>query len=355
MKKAYILAFQKATNYGAVSQIYALKTTLEKNGLEVEVIDYIPEWMKVTLKNQPTIKSFIKRKIMNFTFKSFFNKLGLTKETFYDRKILKEQLPKADFYFVGSDQVWNQNITKKDVTYFLNFAPKSDKKIGYAVSMGNYAFSEDFKSQAEPFIKEFTSLSAREVFVSDFVKDNSFDIDVPIVVDPTLLLEAEEYDNIRNHKKFNTEYIALYAAMHDENLYAYAEHLKTITGLPIINLGYHYKGADKQEYLKGPENWLDRIADATYFITNSFHGTVFSIVYKKDFFVVPNQNPSLKGLNARFEELLISLKLEERLVYSTNDIKVDEKINFKEAYSLLEKRKEKSIEFILNSIREDNE
>lgn len=352
-KKAYILAFQRATNYGAVLQIYALKTTLEKFGLDVEVIDYIPEWMKVTFKNQPTVKSYIKRKVMNFTFKSFFQELGLTKRTFYDNNSLKKYLQDGKFYFVGSDQVWNEKIMKKDPTYFLDFVPKNVKKIGYAVSMGNNNLSDEFKDKVNPLIGEFSSLSGREVFVSSFVKTDHSNMNVPIVLDPTLLLEANDYEKVRNHKKFDSKYIALYAAMHDENLYNYAKHLSNITGLPIVNLGYHYKGADKQEYLLGPGNWLDRIYESAYFITNSFHGTVFSIIYQKDFFVVPNQNPLQEGLNARFEELLKSLELDDRLVYSSADIKTvkDKKIDYVKAYKLLETRKEKSIRFIREVIK----
>jgi hypothetical protein len=352
-KKAYILAYQKATNYGAVLQIYALKNVLEKLDLEVEVIDYVPNWMQVTLKNQPHFKSYIKRKMMNITFRSFFKKLGLVKKTYFDNFSLKNELQDGDYYFVGSDQVWNPKIMKNDTTYFLDFVPTTAKKIGYAVSMGNQALENDFLQKVLPLIENFDMLSSREKYVTDFVNEYYKDMSVPVVLDPTLLLNENDYANVKDTKKFTTEFIAVYAAMHDENLYNYAKYLKRKTGLSLINLGYHFNGADKNEYLKGPENWLNRIAQAKFFITNSFHGTVFSILYKKDFFVVPNQDQV--GLNARFVELLTSLELDDRLIYSRDDLdeQINKKSDFDNAYRLLEARRETSLEYIKKAIEHD--
>jgi hypothetical protein len=350
-KLAYILAYQKATNYGAVLQIYALKKVLENFGLKVIVIDYVPSWMKVTLKNQPHFKSYIKRKIMNITFRSFLKKLGLTKKTYFDNESLKNELKDGDFYFVGSDQVWNPKIMKNDTTYFLDFAPETGKKIGYAVSMGNQSLSDDFLQQVLPLIKKFDRLSARETYVKKFVQNYFETLDIPIVLDPTLLLNASDYVGIKSTKQFLNDFIVVYGAMHDENLYNYAKYLKAKTGLQLVNLGYHFNGADKNEYLFGPENWLNRIAQAKYVITNSFHGTVFSILYKKSFFVVPNQK--LTGLNARFEELLDSLELNNRLIKSQYDLdKQTNKIpDFDNAYRLLELRRKNSYKFIKDSIK----
>lgn len=352
-KKAYILAYQRATNYGAVLQIYALKTTLEKLGLDVEVVDYVPDWMQVTLKNQPHLKSYVKRKVMNFTFRKFFKKLGLSNKLFYKNDELHKNLQDGDFYFVGSDQVWNPSIMKNDTTYFLDFVPNSAKKIGYAVSMGNQSLSNEFLEQVLPLIKSFHRLSSRENYVTNFVNEHYPNVDVPVVLDPTLLLNKEDYGTIKSTKIFNEEFITVYSAMPDLDFYKYALYLKKKTGLPLINLGFHFKGANKNEYLLGPENWLNRIAQAKYFITNSFHGTVFSILYKKDFLVVPNKQQI--GLNARFVELLQSLELDDRLIYSEEDLdaKIDNTSDFNNAYKLLEERKKKSTNFIKEAIKDE--
>ncbi|BDD05966.1 polysaccharide pyruvyl transferase family protein [Aureibacter tunicatorum] len=345
MKKAYILAYQRATNYGAVLQIYALKKVLESKDVKVEVIDYIPYWMKVTLKNQPSVLSYLKRKLMNRTFDSFFGRLGLTKESYYSNADLCSKLPEADYYFVGSDQVWNTNIMKEDISYFLNFAPKQAKKVGYAVSMGNNPIASTFLDDVKEEIKHFDAVSVREMYVSEFVSTIS-SLETQIVLDPTLLLSCSDYDAVCDSKKFNKEYIVVYSAMRDENLYSMAIKLSNQTGLPIINLGYHFKGAHKHEYFKSPGNWLNRIKQAKYFLTNSFHGTVFSILMKKEFYVVPNT--SQPGLNARFVELLNSLNLENRLINTYDELlnKLDSKICFNRPLELLEKRKEDSISFI---------
>ncbi len=354
-QKAYILAFQKATNYGALLQIYALKTILENFGLEVVVINYMPSWMKVTLGNQPSLKSYVKRKVMNVTFGKFFKKLGLVKSPCRYNHSLAKNYNDGDYYFVGSDQVWNEKIIGQDLAYFLDFAPPKAKKIAYAVSMGNNKLSSGFEKLTLPFISRFSAISGREKFVSGFVERNFSNVSVPVVVDPTLLLTMMDYDKIRNHKVYKNKYIALYAAMHDDNLYKYAKCLSYKTGLPIVNLGYHFGGADIQEYIYGPENWLNRISSASYIITNSFHGTVFSVLYKKVFFVIPNQDVAHKGLNARFTELLESLYLDERLVSNLNDIDllINKGIDYTKAFDLLEKRKEESTGFIRQSILVD--
>lgn len=353
MKKAYILAYQRATNYGAVLQIYALQKKLEEFDIDVEVIDYIPEWMKITLRNQPTIKSYIKRKIMNITFGKFFNQLNLTKKTFYSSSELKSHLQDGDLYFVGSDQVWNPKIMKNDTTYFLSFVSDSAKRIGYAISMGNQKLTNEFLVEALPLIDKFDNISTREVFVSDFIKNHYPSIKAPVVLDPTLLLDSEDYKNVKDRKEFKKDYIVVYAAMHDEKLYSLAKYLKEKTGLPIINLGYHFKEADVQEYIYGPGNWLNRIEQAKYIITNSFHGTVFSILYKKSFFVVPNQNQM--RLNARFTELLNSLKLDSHLIISETDIdnKIYNETEFKQAFELLEERRESSLSYLEKAIKDD--
>lgn len=348
MKRVYLLAFQRATNYGAVLQLFALKKVIEKYDMEVRVVDYVPPWMKVTLKNQPSILSFLKRRIMNFTFKKIFNSLSFTNSSFYQNDALKKELTDGDFYFVGSDQVWNRSIMHNDPTYFLDFVPKNARRIGYAISMGNTHLEEPFKSEAFTLMREFDMISAREIFVKDYINSRLSDISVPIVLDPTLLLDYEDYQEVLEKRSFGEDYIAVYSAMHDQNLYDLANFLKKITGFKLVNLGYHFKGCDRHEYVFGPGNWLNRIKKSKYFITNSFHGSVFAILGKSKFFVVPNQDKRAEGLNARFMELLESLDLMNQVVYSESDLeeKLDQEICYEKAFGLLSKRRENSIAFI---------
>src|SRR5690554_803959 len=343
-KKAYLLAFQRATNYGAVLQIFALKAFLEQRNIEVKVIDYIPQWMQVSLKNQPSILSYFKRRIMNFMFENFFKKLNFTKRRYYDLESLSKSLPFADFYFVGSDQVWNEKIIKQDPTYFLSFAPKNAVKIGYAISMGNNMLSDVFLNTVKSNIRSFNYISAREKFVSDFVEKQQFGKDVPVLLDPTLLLGQSDYDNLLSMNGFNEDYIAVYPCMRDERLYELALYLKKVTGLKLINLGYHFKGPDKHEYLSGPINWINRIKYSRYFITNSFHGTAFAITYKKLFFAVPTNKSNQLGRNARFTELLDSVSLTDRLINNKLDIDrlIDREIDYDNVHTLLVERRRES-------------
>lgn len=351
-KKAYILAFQRALNYGAVLQIYALSKVVESLGVEVEVLDYVPSWMEINLKNQPSIMSYLKRCLMKIFFRDFQEKLKFTPRIYRSPKELEDHLDPVDFYITGSDQVWNEVITHKDDTYFLSFAPNEARKIGYAVSMGNQSVSADFDARVQTLVLKFDAISVREKFVSDYVKTFRPNINVPVVLDPTLLLDEQDYAHICSTKIYNEPYIAVYACMHDENFYELARYFRRKTGLPLVNLGYHFNGPDKHEFLFGPENWINRIKNASYILTNSFHGTAFSILHHKKFMVVPNSSLKQQGLNARFIELLASLGLSERIVQCEAEIDLcfDAPITYDVAFSLLHKRRDESITFLKNAL-----
>lgn len=351
-KKAYIIAFHRALNYGAVLQIYALSKVVERFGIDVEVIDYIPRWMEISLKNQPTLLSYVKRKFMKIFFRNFQGNLKKTPRTFKSLKELEEYLDPADFYITGSDQVWNEVITRKDEAYFLSFVPENSKRIGYAVSMGNRLISTDFDARVKELVLKFDAISVREKFVSDYVKTFSPDSDIPIALDPSLLLDEEDYALVCSTKTYQEPYIAVYACMHDKNLYELARYFKRKLGLPLVNLGYHFSGPDKHEYLFGPENWINRIKNARYILTNSFHGTVFSILHRKKFMVVPNNDVTQQGLNARFVELLASLGLSQRLVQNESDIDLcfDAPIDYDTAFRLLQNRRNESLAYLRSAL-----
>lgn len=351
-KKVYILAFQRAFNYGALLQIYALKKTISRMGFEVHIIDYVPQWMKITLKNQPNILSYFKRLLMKIFFNPFLKKLGINKPILSIQEAEKK-LDGNGMFIVGSDQVWNEKLIRKDPMYFFSFLPNSTKRIGYAVSMGNYPFSIDFLEKIEPEINKFHSISAREKFVADYLKENNkYSNNIPIVLDPTLLLKKEDYDEVSSTNTINKPFIAVYPCMYDQNFFDLVSYIKLKTGLPLVNLGYHFKGSDKNDYIFGPENWLNKIRNAKYFITNSFHGTAFAILHKTQFLTVPTLKQEEIGLNARFTELLDSLDLSDRLVTNPKDIdaKLDSNIDFDNAFLKLETRRSESLLFLRNAL-----
>lgn len=350
--KAYIIAFQRSLNYGAVLQIYALSKVIERLGVSVEVVDYVPRWMEFRLSSQPSLLSYIKRRLMKFFFRSFYRKMNLTSHTYKSLKELQEHLDPAAFYITGSDQVWNELITQKDEAYFLSFAPENAKKIGYAVSMGNKPISADFYSRVQELVLKFDAVSVREKYVADFVKSFRPNSDIPIVLDPTLLLDEQDYALVSAKKTYRQPYIAVYSCMHDANFYELARYFKKKSGLPLVNLGYHFNGADKHEYIFGSENWISRIKGAEYVLTNSFHGTVFSIIHRKKFMVVPNSDKAQQGLNARFVELLKSLGLSGRLVENEKEVDrcFDRAIDYDSAFGLLQKRREESLDYLKDAL-----
>lgn len=353
MKRVYLMSYQRASNYGASLQLFALKTTIEGLGHSVQVIDYIADNMRLVPRNYSSWLSYCKRVLMDLFFRRIRKKFNLTADTYTSLHQL-EALPKADVYIVGSDQVWNPAIHQNDRSFYLPFVPMSGKRIAYAASSGGHEYSTKQLELFASDIKRFDAISVREKSLQDTVRLMGLDTaEIPVVLDPTLLLDAEQYDVVRNKKKSNFKYIAVYSCLKDPAFYTVVRDLQKLTNLPVINLGYHFKGASSQEYMFGPGHWLDRISQAEFVLTNSFHGTVFSILYKKKFAVVPSRLQKELGLNGRFLDLLESIGLSDRVYFnSENNIAdfISREINFNVSFVKLNERRQHSFLFLKKSL-----
>ncbi|HOF00120.1 MAG TPA: polysaccharide pyruvyl transferase family protein [Spirochaetota bacterium] len=374
-----IITFHNVMNCGAVLQLYALITFLKKKYVDVGAINYVNKkksWIylgfdmlfsnnkksnldgsKLTNYHiKDNVVKFIKKKIIQKPyFKNFTKKLIKTKKYSSDYSIQKRP-PRADFYISGSDQVWNSSIIdiNNETAYFLNFGSDKTKRIGYAISMGGNNFNLEYLDKIKTLINNFDSLSARELFTQEqMLKYNNKKNEIPIVLDPTLLLKSEEYDILLKKKKIIRERYFLSYIIIDRSKLDIVKAAKDYLKIKWIDLSnYDYSLFDKKE-LKGPINFLYRIKYAEYVVTNSFHGTVFSILYKKQFFTIPYTN-EFASRNARFLELLESLELSDRVVYSYDElnrkISSNQKINYDLVFEKLKILKQKSIDFLLNSL-----
>ena len=210
------------------------------------------------------------------------------------------QLSKAEFDFdamiAGSDQIWNGVFTKMNPGFFLNFGKPEVKRISYAASIGKDTISEAEALQFQKYITNFDYISVREQKAKEQVL-RFIDEDVEVVCDPTLLLPRSKYDELKKDPKMNQEYIYVHnvhLVKVDERLNAMAEELSRRTGLPIVHNRADYSFTNEcGKFLDGgPEEFLGWIANARYVLANSFHATVFSMIYHREFITVPHfQNP----------------------------------------------------------------
>lgn len=331
--KIGILTFHCAHNYGAVLQCYALQETLRGMGYEVEVINYQPEYIRKVYKviNLQRIRSknplkvifkIIKELILlpkrykrHRAFNNFINtKIKLSPGIFY----LNKEIPSNyDRYVIGSDQVWNSLITNGFDPTFLGhftFPKKSKKYISYAVSTESKAISKDSLSFLEESLKNFDAISVRENWIAQILQPLTKK-EIHITIDPTLLINAEIWNKLIHKSYTKYPYILIYQVRENENTRRIANELCIQLKCKIIEIGAYvctYKRAkDSRTIIDAtPEDFLTLIKNASCVVTSSFHGTIFSILFKKDFYCLELND----GADSRSASLLSQLKLTNRLI-----------------------------------------
>tara|TARA_B110000090_G_scaffold165841_1_gene183879 strand:+ start:6962 stop:8110 length:1149 start_codon:yes stop_codon:yes gene_type:complete len=317
-------------NYGAVLQAYALQAYLKKQeGLDVCNIDFRTDWhdkddkifnlqgrfktklatFVYTLLRYPGLK---KRKLCTSKFKKKY--FSLTQRIHSEKELISKP-PEMDIYVTGSDQVFNPNGLFPNV-YFLNFSKGSGKKVAYAPSFGGCDFSNNFSKQIEPMISDFEKLSCREEEGADFLS-KIVKTDVPVLVDPTFLLNAEEWSTVASPPNIKGKYIFIYDLAGDENLIQIANKIKDKTGYKIVCLSCNIRkfyNIEKHLYSCGPAEYLCLIKNAEYVVADSFHGAVFSIIFNKSFFVYVS--PKKENVSSRIYNLAKLLNFNDRILTS---------------------------------------
>ncbi|MEY8688212.1 polysaccharide pyruvyl transferase family protein [Bacteroides sp. AN502(2024)] len=355
-----ILTFHKTTNYGAILQAYALQKTLENEGFKVSIIDYhnnrIYGYYDYRIRSCNHYKTMI-GKIIRY----HYNKaIWLRFEAFRHKHIklspscqtLNELQNVESVYnavISGSDQVWNPNAIFQDFDAYL-LGTVSCKKIAYAASAGNVMLWEKYLKTYWNLLHRFDAISVREADMVHPVRELSQQ-EVTLVCDPTLLLEQSDWVSIEQNelnKSLPNGYILVYFLGRNISVPTTALALQKKTGLPIVSIGRKIKGAYRPKV--GPAGFLSLFHHATYILTSSFHGTVFSIQYQKPFLVFGNG-----AYNSRMHTLLNHLNLQERLITNNCSIgsilsDIDQPIDWEKVAVCRFELKGHSIGFIKKSL-----
>lgn len=338
MKSIGIITIHKINNYGSVLQAYALQRECERLGYKAEIIDYnFPNEFHQSAGNiiespsdkQPTEPRWIKllfaaaiirqhKGIQNFV-KRYLN----TSDIQYNSpQELLDNPPKYDIYITGSDQLWSPRYCKGDPAFMLHFAPDNSKKISYAASIGSNTIPTKLESQYKQLLSRYNYISVREKSGSELLHE-LLNKEVSVVVDPTLLLNKNDWNTIASQKRIiNRKYILCYFLNYTFNAFPYVEELaKDIqkqTGYEIVKVARppHSLTSDCA-YRVGatPEEFLALIRDAEIVLTTSFHGTAFALNFARPLFtIVQNRDSS----DSRQANIMRSLGLEKQIV-SMND------------------------------------
>lgn len=345
--KIGLLTYHYSDSYGATLQTYATIVALMKLGHEVEIIDLRLE-KKESLLHKVI---FWKR---NTAFKKLWQKIYPKVSVNYpSHEVLKAASIKYDWIIVGSDQTWNPRISGNNVfAYFLDFGGENIKRLSYASSFGFSSWNTHYENLA-PKIKlllhSFDAVSVREKTGKDILK-NKFDIDSEVVLDPTLLLEQEDYMKITGKIKQTDNFVTFLMHRSDSQLQKVLELGRVLGKKPnMMSSIFPFKGYT-YNYPPSVENWLKKIGGAKFVVTDSFHGLVFSILYKKTFIVI---TPDI-GLNSRIVDLLETIGLSERYFLDTDDIPyekiISSPIDYTEVYNKLENEKGNSWSFLVNNL-----
>ena len=354
-KKIGILTFQEPENcnYGAILQSYAGYKMVEKIEKNVEIVDFKLE--RGSWKNRLFVY-FISTPFRKFSKK--FLKLSKKIKIEEDLKNLNNEF---NIFIVGSDQVWRAGTTNiAGKVFYLDFVNKLNKKIAYAASFGVDFWEGDKKltEEIKPLIKRFNAISVREESGIGICK-NTFGIDNTVcVLDPTLMISKEDYQPIledwKDKSHLSKRYIAHMLLDDNDKLRNESQNIANYLKAEIN----YIKGKEKNFFIKkdflynSVSQWLTYLKNAELVITDSFHCTVFSLIFHKKFVVVANSG---RGI-ARLETLLEKVGLRERLFTNIEDVIkseiLDKEIDYNEVDKKLEVHRKFSIEFLKKALED---
>jgi len=330
--KTGIITFHRANHYGAQLQAYALMRAVEMLGAECEVIDYVrkdtieagrlfkkPSSLRNILSNAHTLLHYTQFKKRAERYESFRKEEMHHSPKFYGSlSELYNDAPEYDVYICGSDQVWNPFIFKEntfDPAFFADFA-RGGRRVAYAPSFGISELPEKYQELLRDYLSKFEFLSVREKQGADIIKSVT-GRDAATVLDPTLLLTGSQWKEVASEAPNEGKpYILCYFITNPSGYSDYVDMVAKKLKLPVISLcgaRQTAKCSCKSVLDAGPREFLALFSNASFICTNSFHGTVFSINFEKDFICFTDKMSSEKAVNSRVYSILEILGLPDRI------------------------------------------
>ncbi|NDV66991.1 polysaccharide pyruvyl transferase family protein [Bacteroides sp. 224] len=356
-KRIGIITWHYYPNFGSALQAYALHTFLNNKGYDAKIINYCRKRPKLFL-----IRLLLSK--LDFLLPSFFSKhlhyrfLSFEHSYFKETSIIrkKQELIKTnnlfDIFIAGSDQIWAPNVYED--SYMLSFVNKDKKKISYAASIGLIEIPTKLKSEYQHWLSLFNQISVREKKGAELLK-KEFNIKAEVVLDPSFLIQKEEWLQIAQSKCVKSKkFILCYFLGENKSHREIAKEISKTNNYEIICLsrsfidkGYNFTIIKDA----GPKEFLSYIKDAIMILTDSFHGLVFSIIFKKNVYIFERfaQNDPINQ-NSRIHNILQITNLENRLI---DDVPEDySSIDYEAVHQKIDQFRTKSIDYLLTSINE---
>ncbi|SHF45023.1 Polysaccharide pyruvyl transferase [Mariniphaga anaerophila] len=350
--KVGILTFHHSNyNYGAVLQAFSIYKLIETMGYESHIINYAPEPTTFRKRVAAGVVAMLGTEFRKFRKKYIPGILQKT-NTLSELKQLNESL---DVFIVGSDQVWRfRRDAQSMFRYYLDFVDDQKAKIAYAASFGvdYWEAGDEVTREIKTLVGRFSAISVREETGVEICR-NVFGVESVCVLDPTLLLEPKFFHELADKKTVrSSEKPALVYMFLDDSKEKEAFFKETAANhhLKFVRINGKKLVPKKGFFLfKSVNSWLSNIKHAEIVVTDSFHCTVFSIIFKKKFICLANKH---RGVT-RLENLLKMVHLSNRLIFDVNQL--DEKllqagIDYQQVEKLLSEEKNKSIGFLKTNL-----
>jgi exopolysaccharide biosynthesis predicted pyruvyltransferase EpsI len=370
-RKIGIITLNGYNNYGNRLQAYATQKIIKNLGFDVDIIitkDTLPyeknkikkEIKKIynnfaiiidQIKGSPPLYKHIRRKGKDEREKPFiiFSKKYLSEAFYDDEKNLNKISDNYDFFIAGSDQVWNPNYinNKKASIYFLTFAPR-DKRIAYAASFGISNIPAKYMNDYKKWLSGIKNISVRENAGAKII-NNLIGITPPVLIDPTLMLSKKEWlsiSKIHVNKPRENYLLTYFVGGMDDKIKTKIKKISLDYNLKIIKLA---DLGDKKRIKTDPSEFIDYINSAKMFLTDSFHGVIFSIIMETPFIVL-ERNDQANSMFSRIDTLLKKFKLEGRKIEKINSNDKIFDIDFSHTQPILEYEQNKAINFLKKSL-----
>lgn len=300
------------TNYGSALQSWALSQTIKKLGCKPILIDYCPDCLKDKDPLNPMKNMWDtdeeSRKMCELSLPAI--RINYEKfETFYTEKFNRTQKvyirdnfneivenEGIDGFVCGSDTIFCIDEFGIDDGYYANYSCMKHKSISYAASFGDSHFTEETYKILNQRLGNFKALGIRENWMIPYIKEHS-STPVQKVVDPTLLLEQQDFDSIAVPERLEKEkYLLLYARRYNKKMFDYADALAKKNGWKVIDISLRATNADRHRmfYEAGVEEFLSLVKHAEYVVTNSFHGMIVGVHYRRPFVIFSREQCDIK-------------------------------------------------------------
>ena len=363
--KIDIISMDAVPNYGSVLQAFATRLFFEKKGCDVRFIDYARENVRYDRLLQSWSSGNLVKMVIMFptitrwkkVFGDFRKRyLNLTEKQFTTEEDFKNYILRSDAYCTGSDQVWNSKWNNGIIPpLYLSFVPNDKYKFAFSASFGQSELSDDEVIATKPYIDSYKYISVREQSGKKILENQYGYPNATHLIDPTLMLTAEEWRKYSSKKIEKNDYILIYNLNKSKEFDNYAKKLANKTGLKLFRFCTRYDQffrSGKSLAVPFVFDFISYIDNARYVLTDSFHATAFFFFFLTEpICVYPNE------FSSRIEDFLTLTDSLQRHIHDYNDFDVLERsVDFDKVNNILDAERKKAsdwVDVVLKDIKKE--